>query len=275
MSNEQSSGAGSAARAVLQIAGGAIPFVGGILSAGASYWSEAEQEHVNNMLKQWLQMLEDELKEKGRTIAEVIARVDMKDEETVHRIESPEYQTILKKAFRNWSSIDSESKREKIRNILAHAATTRLTSDDVVKLFIDWITLYSDFHFEVIGAIYRNRGITRGQIWRSLGKPQVREDSAEADLYKLLVRDLSMGGVIRQHRETDYQGNFVKKAARPAPKGYGQKTMVSAFDNNERYELTELGQQFVHYAMTEIVAKIAFAEEPSGGNAEPMNRSVA
>jgi hypothetical protein len=203
-------------------------------------------------------MLEDELREKGRTIAEVIARIDMKDEETTKRIESPEYQTILKKAFRNWSSVDSESKREKVRNILSHAATTRLTSDDVVKLFIDWITLYSDFHFEVIGEVYRNQGVSRGQIWRALNKPTVREDSAEADLYKLLIRDLSMGGVIRQHRQTDYAGNFVKKSTPTVPKGSGQRTMVSAFDNSERYELTELGKQFVHYAMTEIVAKISF-----------------
>jgi hypothetical protein len=275
MNNEQSGGKGKAARAALQLAGGLIPYIGGVLSAGASYWSEAEQEHVNNMLKQWLQMLEDELREKGKTIAEVIARIDMKDEETINRVESPEYQSILKKAFRNWSSVDSESKREKVRNILAHAATTRLTSDDVVKLFIDWITLYSDFHFEVIGEVYRNEGASRGEIWRNLNKPSVREDSAEADLYKLLVRDLSTGSVIRQHRQTDYYGNFVKKPTKPTPKGQGTRTMVSAFDNNEQYELTELGKQFVHYAMTEIVAKIAFAEEdevPTGG-AEPSSPS--
>lgn len=258
MSDGKAESGGKAARIALQIAGGAIPFVGGILAAGASYWSEAEQEHINNMLKQWVQMLEDELREKGRTIAEVIARIDINEEETAKRVESPEYQAILKKAFRNWSSVDSESKREKVRNILAHAATTRLTSDDVVKLFIDWITLYSDFHFEVIGEVYRNQGTTRGQIWRSLNKPLAREDSAEADLYKLLIRDLSTGGVIRQHRRTDYAGNFVKKASHPVSKGSGQKTMISAFDNGEQYELTELGKQFVHYAMTEIVAKIAF-----------------
>jgi hypothetical protein len=45
--------------------------------------------------------------------------------------------------------------------------------------------------------------------------------------------------------------------------------MVSAFDNNERYELTELGKQFVHYAMTEIVAKIVFSEDlPDQGGAD-------
>lgn len=251
---------GKFGRAGLNIASGAIPFVGGFLSAAAGYWSEAEQEHAANMLRQWIQMLEDELREKGKTIAEVMARLDMKDEQVTTRVESEEYQSILKKAFRNWSSVDSESKRQKVRNILANAAATRLTSDDVVKLFIDWIDLYSDFHFEVIGEIYRTPGVTRGGIWRNLGKPQAREDSAEADLYKLLVRDLSMGSVIRQHRETDYYGNFVKKAPKQTPKGSGSRTMVSAFDDSEGYELTDLGQQFVHYAMTEITARIAFSE---------------
>ncbi|HEY0313832.1 MAG TPA: hypothetical protein VGC56_15240 [Allosphingosinicella sp.] len=263
---------GKFGRAGLNVASGAIPFVGGLLSAAAGYWSEAEQEHANNMLRQWIQMLEDELREKGKTIAEVMARLNMKDEEVSSRIESEEYQSILKKAFRNWSSIDSESKREKIRNILANAAATRLTSDDVVKLFIDWIDLYSDFHFEVIGEIYRKPGVTRGAIWRNLNKPAAREDSAEADLYKLLVRDLSMGGVIRQHRETDYYGNFVKKQTKSVPKGSGSRTMVSAFDNEEGYELTDLGKQFVHYAMTELTPRIAFSEFKSD---EPIDTAAA
>lgn len=261
MGDEKSNAAAKAARAALSIASGAIPFVGGILSAGAAYWSEAEQEHVNQMLKQWIGMLEDELREKGRTIAEVVARLDMKDDTTTTRVESVEYQSLLKKAFRNWSSIDSEGKREKVRNILSNAASSRLTSDDVVRLFIDWVTTYSDFHFEVIGEIFRHSGVTRGAIWQSLGKPAVREDSAEADLFKLLIRDLSMGGVIRQHRPIDYHGNFVKKAPKPSAKGTASKIMSSAFDNSEQYELTELGKQFVHYAMTEIVAKIEFTDD--------------
>lgn len=41
---------GKAIRAVMNAAGGAIPFLGGILSAGAGAWSEQEQEKVNNFL---------------------------------------------------------------------------------------------------------------------------------------------------------------------------------------------------------------------------------
>jgi hypothetical protein len=248
------------AKFALNSIGGAIPFAGGVLSAAVAAHSESEQEKVNAIFSQWFQMLKDELHEKEVTIAEIIARLDVSDAETTKRIESDEYQSILKKSFRKWSGFDSQSKRQKIRNILANAAASRLVTDDVVKLFVDWLDTYSDFHFEVVGEIYRKRAVSRGEIWSGLGKSRVREDSAEADLFKLLVRDLSMGGVIRQHRATDYYGNFVKKRA-PETKSQSSSTMKSAFDLDEKYELTELGAQFVHYAMNELTAKIEFQEE--------------
>jgi hypothetical protein len=235
------------------------PLVGALLSAAAGAWSKQEQEFINNVFKQWLQMLQDELREKGKTIIDIMARLDTTDETIKQRIESEEYQSILKKAFRGWSKIDSESKRQKIRNLLGNAAAARTSSDDVVKLFIDWINAYSDFHFEVIGEIYRNQHVTRAQIWENLGRPDVREDSADADLYKLLIRDLGLGGVIRQERATDGYGNFLRKTpARRRPALQNDNRMKSAFDDEEQYVLTELGRQFVHYAMNELVPRIEF-----------------
>jgi hypothetical protein len=136
-----------------------------------------------------------------------------------------------------------------------------LSSDDVIRMYIDWINQYSEMHFQVIGAIYNSDGITRGEVWMKIGKGSVREDSADADLYKLLIRDLSTGGIIRQHRETDYAGNFIQKTPQRRPKGSGPKPPVSAFDESEGYDLTELGQQFVHYAMSELPLKIEFTSE--------------
>jgi hypothetical protein len=127
-------------------------------------------------------------------------------------------------------------------------------------MFIAWINQYSEMHFHVIGAIYNSDGITRGAIWRKIGKGPVREDSADADLFKLLFRDLSTGGVSRQHREVDYYGNFVPKASKRRPKGSGPKSPVSAFDEEEGYELTELGKQFVHYAMSDLPPRIEFSD---------------
>lgn len=77
----------------------------------------------------------------------------------------------------------------------------------------------------------------------------------------MLFRDLSTGGIIRQHRETDYYGNFIQKTPERRTRGGGPKPMVSAFDTEEGYELTELGKQFVHYAMTDLPPKISFESE--------------
>ena len=251
------------ARGVLNSVSGAIPLAGGLLSAVAGAWGEKEQERVNRFVEHWLRMLAEEMKEKEKTILEIMSRLDMHDEEIARRVESAEYQSLLRKAFRDWAGTESEEKRVFVRNVLVNAAASRLTSDDVVKLFLKWIKDYSEFHFEVVGAIYNSAGITRGEVWRKLGRAPVREDSSEADLFRLLFRDLSTGGLIRQHRETDYEGNFLaKRKAPPGPKGT-TKVMKSAFDDSEAYELTALGEQFVHYAMTNLPPKIQFSMGPT------------
>mgnify|MGYP000153067241 CR=1 FL=1 len=249
---------GKASRAVLNAAGGLVPFAGGLLSAAAGVWSENEQESVNKFLQHWIAMLQDELREKERTILEVMARVDIHNVEIEKRIHSDEYQSLVRKTFREWAASESERKRIFVRNILANAATSCLTSDHVVRMFLEWLKLYSDLHFEVIGAIYNRKGITRFGIWQQMGREQVREDSADADLFKLVIRDLSTGGVIRQARETDPLGNYIKKTTKP--RGAQTSTMKSAFDDEDGYELTALGDQFVHYAMNELSLRIEFSE---------------
>ncbi len=247
---------GKAGRTALQLGSG-IPVIGAFLAAAASAWSEHEQDRVNNFFHYWLKMLEDELKEQAQTVLEIMARLDLKDEKIAARIESKEYQSLIRKAFRDWAGADSEEKRGWIRNILSNAAASEVTSDDVVRLFIDWMKTYSEMHFHVIAAVYNSNGITRGTIWKKIGKAPVREDSPEAGLYRLLIRDLNMGGIIRQHREKDGFGNFIAKAPQKrTPAGSGPKPFESAFDDEDKYELSELGQQFVHYAMTDLPLKI-------------------
>ncbi|MFA5067513.1 MAG: hypothetical protein WC466_05680 [Candidatus Izemoplasmatales bacterium] len=249
------------ARGGMQIAGGLIPFAGGLLSAAAGAWSEHEQDKVNSFFREWVKMLEDEIREKERTIVEIISRLDMHDEEISKRLRSGEYQSLLKKTFREWAGAESELKRQYIRNILSNAAATAIASDDVIRLFIDWLKNYSEMHFQVIAAVYNNsNGISRGEIWKKIGREPVREDSADAGLYRLLIRDLNIGGIIRQHRQKDANGNFYGKAPqkRAFGTGAGPKQMESAFDEEDKYELSELGQQFVHYAMTDLPLKIEY-----------------
>lgn len=248
-------------RGALQVVGGAVPFAGGVLSAIAGAWSEGEQEKVNRIFEHWVRMLQDELKEKQDTIIDIMARLNLQDEAIAKRVESKEYQSLVKKTFREWSGAESEDKRVYIRNILSNAAASQVSSDDVVRLYIDWINKYSEMHFQVIGAIYNSNGITRGKVWRKIGKRQAREASADADLYKLLFRDLSTGGIIRQHRDTDYNGNFIAKKSDRRPVGSGPKPPVSAFDDEEGYDLTELGSQFVHYAMSDLPLRIEFKND--------------
>jgi hypothetical protein len=263
---------GKYGRAALNALGGVVPLVGGIFSAAAGMWSEAEQEKLNSFFKHWLEMLRAEAAEKQRTIIEVAQRLDLHDEAIADRISSDEYQSILRKGFRDWPGAESEEKRILMRNILANAGATRIVSDDVVKLFMDWVKTYSEFHFQVVAKIYNHAGITRAGVWEALGRAPVREDSADADLFKLLFHDLSTGRVIRQHRETDYAGNFITKSPPPrrnAPRPMsGPRQMKSAFDDTESYELTQLGQQFVHYAMTDLPLKLHYApEEAAKGHA--------
>ncbi|MFZ5731122.1 MAG: hypothetical protein ACOY4O_00190, partial [Pseudomonadota bacterium] len=106
-------------RSALNAASGAIPFAGGLLSAAASHWSETEQERAMEALRAWIKMLEDEIREKQSTILDIIARLDMHDEEIAKRVQSKEYQSLLKKSFRQWAGTESRKKQEYIRNILS------------------------------------------------------------------------------------------------------------------------------------------------------------
>lgn len=263
---------GRAIRGALNAAGGVVPIVGGLLSAAVSAWSEHEQEKVNHFFKEWLKMLEAEMAEKAQTVIEIMERLDLQDEEISKRLKSAEYQSLLRKGFREWAAAESEQKRVITRNILANAAATTIVSDDIIRLFLEWLKNYSEIHFAVVSAVYNESGITRASIWTKMGKQPVRENSAEADLFKLLIRDLSTGGLVRQHREVDYQGNFIRKQPRRGPATSSRSpVMKSAFDDDESYELTELGSQFVHYAMTELPPKISFDPSqfsPSSSEAE-------
>src|SRR5947208_4516787 len=199
------------ARFALACLSGAIPIAGGVIGAAGGAWSEAEQDQFNKIFAAWLKLQENEIKEIGQTLFEVFARIDQSDQKVRTRLESKEYLALLKKCFRDWSAAESEEKRKMIRNLLANAAgAEKLCGDDILRLFVEWIDRYSEGHFLVVRAIYNSHGITRAEIWNQIHAQNVREDSPEADLFKLFMHDLSVGHVIRQHRETDYHGNFLK-----------------------------------------------------------------
>lgn len=235
---------------------GSIPWVGGFLSAVAALKSDEANARTNSIQTKWLEEHAEKIKALYAALNEIIARFDSFGEQVNDRIESEEYLNLVRKAFRTWDRADTDEKRTAVRNLISNAAGTRVCSDDVVRLFINWLGAYHEAHLAVVRFIYKTPGPTRYDIWESVYGPVPREDSAEADLYRLLIRDLSTGGVIRQARDTDAQGRFLKRP-KARSRGSATPTMESAFEDNKQYVLTELGSQFVHYAMTEATRRIA------------------
>jgi len=234
---------------------GSIPWVGGLLGAIANLHSETEQGRISDLQRQWIEEHRERLNELAHALSEIVNRLEQLGPTVDERLQSENYLNLVRHGFRTWDQAATAEKRKLVQQLLSNAGGTNITSDDVVRLFIEWIDHYHETHFAVIREVHRNPGATRAQIWQAIRGNQPREDSAEADLFKLLIRDLSTGSVIRQHRETDYAGNFIPKKRSKAGRG-GTRTMKSAFDDREQYELTELGEQFVHYAMNELVPRM-------------------
>jgi len=229
---------------------------GGTVAATASAWSETEQAGTNELFSACLLEHERRFEEISRTVFEIVTRIDLDNDEVRARVEGNEYQDLVRRAFRDRSTYENEEKREYLRKLLTNAAYPGVVPDGLVKLFIDWTGRYNELHFRVIAVLRSNPLSTRAEVWNLLHGEKVREDSAEADLFAVLIMDLSFGHVIRQEVKTDMYGNRLKKTAIRTPRGQASQYRTSRFDNKEHYELTELGARFVHYIMNEAVKKL-------------------
>lgn len=191
---------------------------------------------------------EIKLKKLLATLAEIDQRFASIGEQIEERISSEEYLALVRKSFKVWDDSDTDEKRKYVSNLLSNSAGTKLCSDDVIRLFVDWLRIYHELHFAVIRSIYKTPGITRYEIWVELRDENLpREDSPDADLYKYIFRELSTGGVIRQVRNTTEDGRFLKhRTIKRSPRG-SIGAMESAFEDTKQYILTELGKQFVHF----------------------------
>jgi len=244
-------------RKLVSAALGAIPWLGGFLAARMAYTDESGQLEINRLNKEWINEHETKLLQLATDLAALTKRLDELGEDISERLESEAYLGLVRKAFRVYDQADTDLKRSHICKLLGNAAATKLSDDDLIRLYIDWLERYHEAHFAVIREVYKHPGSTRADIWQRVNGDFPSDSSFEADLYRLLIGDLSTGRIIRQHRETNYRGEFVKKAPVKRPPGSGSTTMKSAFDDEEPYELTELGKQFVHYVFDEIVQRLS------------------
>jgi hypothetical protein len=235
---------------------GSIPWIGGLIAASASLSAETEQQNLNELQRLWLEHHKEKIKQLSDTLAEIFIRLDNFGDEVQQRIESPEYLALVGAGFRSWDQADTEEKKQMFKKLLTNAGASTLCSDDLIRLFQHWIELYHETHFIVMKQIYKHPNITRGQLWDNMHGSRPREDSSEADLFRYLIRDLSTGGVIRQARETDAYGQFLKKDTRGQPHHKASPVMESAFEDTKPYVLTELGKKFVHYVMDDVAPQL-------------------
>jgi len=234
---------------------GSIPWVGGFLSAAASLKTEGPEKAYNHLQTQWIKEHQNKIKKLAEAVNDISLRLKGLGEEINERIQSEEYLNLVRQAFRAWDRANTDKKRKYFANIISNAAGTRLCSDDVIRLFIEWLDLYDEVHFAVIRSIFKNSGINRYAIWKEIRGEFPRDDSAEADLFRLIISDLSTGRVIRQQRETNVYGQFLKNKSSRRGRS-SSSTMESAFEDTKAYVLTELGKQFVHYTMNEVVTRL-------------------
>lgn len=234
---------------------GSIPWIGGLIGASAAMNAEFEQGQVNELMKRWLEEHRQKINLLGATLSDMTDRLENLGAQVEARLQEESYLSLVRRGFHTWDEASTESKRDYVRRTLTNAASTKICSDDVVRIFLDWIERYDEAHFQVIRVLFRNRGSTRADVWEDINGADVREDSAEADLFKLLIHDLSMGHVLRQIRATNEQGQFL--ARRPRRTGIKMSTLETAFEDSKPYELTALGTQFVTYVLNETLPRIA------------------
>lgn len=202
-------------------------------------------------------------------MATIVAKLEGLDSKLLLKLEVTELFGLVEKAFRTWDAAGTQEKRKMVRVLLTNAAASPVTEDDLVRLFIEWMDKYNESHFKVLAIIKQHQQVSRQEIWQQIHGRVVRENSAEADLFKLLIHDLSLGHVIRQVREESADGQYYKQ--KTPKRRFTSLFMKSAFDNEKDYELTELGSKFVHHAMTDVVSRIGNREDtvtPSPAPAE-------
>ncbi|MBL6445322.1 hypothetical protein JMN32_03320 [Fulvivirga sp. 29W222] len=228
-----------------------IPWIGGFIGAGSAFHAEREQGRINDLQRLWMEEHQRKIEELAHVIFRILDKIENAGSEAQERIASEEYQGLVRKGFKEWNDAETTEKKECIRRLLTNASTSTLSTDDMVRLFIDWIKTYHETHFMVIREIYKHESITRKQIWNNISTIEPAEDSTEADLYKLLIRDLSTGGIIRQVKRSTHP-----ETSEPASKQPKNGKYKSAFDDMEQYELTALGQCFVRYTMEEDTSRL-------------------
>lgn len=240
---------------VAMAAMGGVPWIGSILSAAATLSAENEQGKTNHLLYLWVREHEDKLRQLISDMQLVFARLESFGDEIKERIESPEYLNLVRKTFRTWNEADSMEKRDMLRKVITNAGGSAIVGDDILRLFIELVGKFNELHFRIIRDVYTNPEITSYELGINLFGEIPPDNSAKADLFKLLMHDLNMSDLVRLPRDSDSTGKYVRATREKKPSN-PSRYLKTPFDPNKKQVLTELGKEFVHYVMTELALQI-------------------
>lgn len=235
-----------------------IPWIGSLIGAAGTWSAEADATATSKVIYLWVKEHERKLRELAAALKDVFARFETFGKRIETRIQSEEYLSIVRKTFSTWDQVETIEKKDMLRKLIANAGGTEIVQDDWIRIFIEWIDQYNELHFRVIAEVYKQKRITRWQIWKNIKGEIPTDSSAEADMFKILMDDLTLGRVIRQERQINSAGQFLKER-NTGPRGSTSSVMKSPFDNEEHYVLTELGNEFVRYVLTELTPQIESA----------------
>jgi hypothetical protein len=126
-----------------------IPWVGGVIAAGAAYVSGQSGAKREDLLREWLQEHYARLRLLQATLQQMAVRLEGFGEEVEKRILSEEYLQLVRRTFNQWDNADTNEKRRILVQLITNAAGTRICSDDIIRLFLDWIDTYHEAHFAV------------------------------------------------------------------------------------------------------------------------------
>lgn len=235
-----------------------MPWLGQVLANTATSYDENEQGKAQGLFEEWNKVHKEKLDRLLTALDDMANRLDSVYDRYQNRIESDEYLGLVRCAFKSWDTSESIEKQQYVINLISNAVASHLCPDDQVRLFNDWLDKFHEIHFKVVQAIYQGNGITRLRIWLQISDVLPKEGTAEADLFKLVIDDLTTSGVIKQYHPTTYDSRIVRQA-NDGKAGESESSEnaseESVFENTKPYQLTELGSQFVYYTMNQVVKK--------------------
>jgi hypothetical protein len=80
----------------------------------------------------------------------MLEKIDDCGTEAQERLNDEHYLALVRQGFKTWNDANTESKKEYVRRTLTNAATTKLCSDDLIRLFLQWIENCDETHIKVI-----------------------------------------------------------------------------------------------------------------------------